>query len=119
MTTDAPRTEEASDNVVPITARRSRTLRLNKGVDGQLWASRGDESAAVWPVRCFPWSEGARFVSLRDREEEEFALVNEPDELDDHSREALEGALAEAGFLLEITKIIRCDEEVEIWNWLE
>lgn len=93
-------------------------LSLERRVDGQLWATLAGDEQPVWVSRCFPWSEPDRFISLRDRDEEEFALVREPGELDETSREALEVCLAEAGFVLEITGIERCEEEVEIRSWL-
>jgi hypothetical protein len=67
--------------------------------------------------RCFPWSEPSRYVSLRDDEEEEFALVADLDHLDAASRQALEAALAEAGFVFVVTAIRDVDEEVEIRIW--
>lgn len=105
------------DKVVPLRADQPAPLRLERRRDGQLWASQGTETARVWPLRCFPWSHGSRYVSLRDEEESEFALVRDPNELDADSRRALEQGLAEAGFTLEITAIDRCDEEVEIFSW--
>ncbi len=68
-------------------------------------------------MRCFPWSEPGRFVSLRDDDDAEVALVRDPAELDSLSREALESALADAGFLLEVTAIVAVDEEVEVRHW--
>ncbi len=94
------------------------SLRLEHRVDGQLWAVKGGfESRAVSVRRCFPWSEPARFVSLRDRDEEEVALIREPESLDDASREALEQALVEAGFVLRVVKVNEVEEEIEIRTW--
>jgi hypothetical protein len=67
--------------------------------------------------RCFPWSEPGRFVSLRDREDDEVVLVEDPARLDADSRHALEAALAAAGFVLEVTRVISVEEEIEIRNW--
>lgn len=92
-------------------------LRLERRSDGQLWASRNGEAKAVWVYRCFPWTEPSRLVSLRDPDEDEFALVRDPAELDPASRAALEIGLAEAGFVLEILQIRKCEEEVEIRVW--
>jgi len=90
---------------------------LERRQDGQLWAIRRGEERAVFVRRCFPWSEPADYVSLRDGDENEFALIRDFAELDDASREVLEQALAEAGFVLEITAIASVEEEVEIRNW--
>ena len=92
-------------------------LTLERRPDGQLWAVRADDERAVWVRRCFPWSEPARFVSLRDDEEREVALVGDPAELDLASRRALEEAMAAAGFVFEITRVTAIEEEVEIRHW--
>src|SRR5213593_1402602 len=92
-------------------------LRLERRADGRLWAVRGGAERAVWVRRCFPWSEPARFVSLRDDAEEEFALVRDPAELDVASRRVLEAALVAAGFVFEVTRVLAIDEEVEIRHW--
>src|SRR5439155_63271 len=84
---------------------------------GRLWAVRGGAERAVWVRRCFPWSEPARFVSLRDDEEREFALVRDPAELDPASRRVLEEAMVAAGFVFEITQVTAIEEEVEIRHW--
>jgi len=54
---------------------------------------------------------------LRDTDGEEFALIHTMDDLGSDSRRVLEGAVAEAGFVLEVTGIIEVDEEVEIRRW--
>jgi hypothetical protein len=104
-----PQDEPRTDN--------SAVLRCEQRQDGQLWAQRGEETRAVVVVRCFPWSEPRRFISLRDTEDDEFALVEDPSELEAASREALEQSLATAGFVLEIERILSCEEEVEIRTW--
>jgi uncharacterized protein DUF1854 len=93
------------------------SLSLEWRSDGSLWASRGDAECPVSVRRCFPWSEPARFLSLRDADEEEFALVRDPAELDPRSRAALEMALAVAGFVFEVTRVLEIEEEVEIRRW--
>ncbi len=92
-------------------------LTLERRADGRLWAVREGAERAVWVRRCFPWSEPARFVSLRDDDEEEFALVRDPAELDPASRCVLEEALVAAGFVFEITRVTAIEEEVEIRHW--
>jgi hypothetical protein len=75
---------------------------------------------AIVPVRvrqCFPWSEPHRFLSLRDAADREVALVADPAALDGDSREAIERALAVAGFVLDVARVIDIDEEVEIRQW--
>ena len=92
-------------------------LKLERRADGQLWAELDGEERAVRVHRCFPWSEPGRFVSLRDADNEEFALVESADELGAASTRVLEEALVEAGFVLEVTGITDVVEEVEIRIW--
>ena len=75
---------------------------------------------AIVPVRvrqCFPWSEPHRFLSLRDAADREVALVADPAALDGDSREAIERALAVAGVVLDVARVLDIDEEVEIRQW--
>jgi uncharacterized protein DUF1854 len=92
-------------------------LRIERRSDGLLWAARGAVERPVRVRRCFPWSEPARWLSLRDDDEEEFALVRDPGDLAPASREALEEALALAGFVFEVTRVLEIEEEVEIRAW--
>ena len=92
------------------------SLRLERRGDGRLWALEAGEARAVTVCRCFPWSHPGRFISLRD-DDEDVALVRDVEELDPGSRQALEIALAEAGFVLEIEQLLAIDEEIEIRTW--
>jgi uncharacterized protein DUF1854 len=91
--------------------------RLERRADGTLCALREGVSVPVIVRPCFPWSEARRYISLRDDDNQEVVLVQDPSELDPVSREALERALAEAGFLLEVTRVLAVEEEVEIRHW--
>lgn len=90
---------------------------LERRADGRLWIRSGDLEMAVRVHRCFPWSEPGRFLSLRDAENREVAMVSDISKLDPASRGALERTLVEAGFVLRVTRIVRVDEEVEIRTW--
>ena len=92
-------------------------LRLEEREDGRLWAVRGEDARAVTVRRLFPWSMPARYVSLRDEEDNEVALVRDVTDLDTDSGAALRQALSEAGFVLAIVRIIEIREEIEIRNW--
>lgn len=92
-------------------------LRLERRRDGQLWAVRDDEERPVRVRRLFPWSEEDRHVSLRDAANREFALVGPEDALDEASRRTLEEATVEAGFVLEVTRVLELEEEIEIRVW--
>jgi hypothetical protein len=94
-----------------------RPLALRLSPDGRLVARIAGKWAAVRLRQCFPWSEPGRHVSLRDDGDEEVALVEDPAALPPESRRALERALAEAGFVLEVTQVLAIEEEVEIRQW--
>jgi len=98
-------------------AQRETGLRLEHRADGQMWAAQGEDERAVRVRRAFPWSEPGRFLSLRDHEDVEVALVTDPAELDPQSRRVLETALVQAGFVFEVTAVVAIDEEVEIRTW--
>ena len=89
-------------------------LRLERGSDGQLWARRDGIARAVRVTRCFPWSEPSRYLSLRDAEDEEVALIHDLGELGAGSRRALAESLIEAGFLLQVEGVEKVEEEIEI-----
>ena len=90
---------------------------LERRGDGRLWAIANGVTRPVRVHRCFPWSEPDRFLSLRDEEDREVAMVSHMDELEQASREALAASLLEAGFVLRVDRILDVDEEVEIRNW--
>ncbi len=92
-------------------------LALRTAPDGRLLARVGGRWLPVRLRQCFPWSEPGQYVSLRDDEDEEVALVEDPATLPPESRRALERAVAEAGFVLEVTRVLEVDEEVEIRQW--
>lgn len=96
---------------------RDTDLRLEHRPDGLLWAIQGAREHPVRVRRAFPWSEPARFLSLRDQDDVEVAIVMDPAELDPESRRALERALVLAGFVFTITAVQEIDEEVEVRTW--
>ena len=93
------------------------TIKLRSAPDGRLIAHTARGPVPVRVRQCFPWSEPHRHLSLRDAEEKEILLVDDPASLGTASREALERALTEAGFVLEVTRVLSIDEEVEIRQW--
>ena len=97
--------------------KENEAIRLRSAPDGRLIALTERGPVTVRVRQCFPWSEPHRHLSLRDAEEREVALVGDPASLSAASREALERALAEAGFVLEVTRVVSIDEEVEIRQW--
>jgi len=92
-------------------------LQIDRSADGQLIVVIDGKPVAARAVKCFPWSEPQRFISLRDDKNNELMLVNDLTQLDPASRKALELALLESGFVLEIIRIDSIEEEYEIRNW--
>jgi hypothetical protein len=91
------------------------TLRI--ATDGRLVVMVDGAAVPVRLRQCFPWSEPGLHLSLRDDQDREVVIVDDPAELDAESRNAIEQALAEAGFVLEVTRVLDIDEEVEIRQW--
>ena len=102
----------------PAPRRQVPALLLERRADAQVWATtREGVAKPVIVFRCFPWTEPDRFVSLRDEDGDEVALVRDASDLEPASRKVLEDALVEAGFVLEIDAIISVEEEIEIRCW--
>jgi hypothetical protein len=97
--------------------KQSDELVLRAASDGRLFAIVDGETVAVRLRQCFPWSEPHRHLSLRDEDDDEVVLVDDPATLAPESRRAIEQALAEAGFVLEVVRVLSIDEEVEIRQW--
>jgi len=102
----------------------AQSLELERGSDlilrrssGRLIAIVDGQAVLVRLRQCFPWSEPNRHLSLRDEDDEEVALVEDPASLEPESRRALDEAVAEAGFVLEVVRVLAIEEEVEIRQW--
>jgi hypothetical protein len=106
-----------SETSEPATPASTTPLTLRSAGDGHLIVILDGRPVAVRVRQCFPWSEPWRHLSLRDAEEREVALVEDPAALAPADRAALERALAEAGFVLEVTRVRSIEEEVEIRHW--
>ncbi|MGC4095450.1 MAG: DUF1854 domain-containing protein [Polyangiaceae bacterium] len=87
---------------------------LERRVDGKLWLRRGELQIAVEVVRCFPWSEPERFLSLRDTEGNEHGFVSEVAELDAASRQALQSGFGRSGFVLDVVRVHGVEEDFEL-----
>jgi hypothetical protein len=107
----------AVEPIEPIPIERTGEIVLRGGDDGRLFVVVDDVRVAVRLRQCFPWSEPHRHLSLRDDDEREIALVEDPEFLDPESRDALDHALVIAGFVLDVTRVLAIDEEVEIRQW--
>ena len=90
------------------------TFRLERRVDGKLWVVCDATAVAVEVVRCFPWTEPTRFLSLRDSHGTEHAFIDQLEELDTESQKALGPGLSRSGFVLDIVRIERIEEDFEL-----
>jgi len=91
-------------------------LRLD--VFGRLLVVDGDKHTAVRVQLCFPWTDPARFFSLRDIDDKELFLIEEPTQLDTASQTALLEAVQQVRFVFEITKVheVTQDHELRLWR---
>ena len=108
---------EVLDEQLETTAAPAVGICLQSDGDGRLLAIVGDRRVPVRLRQCFPWSEPRRHLSLRDDKDREVVLVDDPAALAPESRHVLEDALAAAGFVLEVVRVLGIDEEVEIRHW--
>jgi hypothetical protein len=92
-------------------------LPLRTAGDGRLVAIVNGHAIPVRLRQCFPWSEPGRQLSLRDDDDREVVLIDDPSALEEESRRALDVALTDAGFVLEVVRVVSIDEEVEIRQW--
>ena len=101
----------------PSETRLRSSPRLWLGAGQRLWLELAGKRVSVQPMRCFPWSAPAELVSLRDADEREHYLVEDPAELDPASREALAEAMCSAGFVLEVEEVLSIEEDYEVRSW--
>ncbi|MEO7997231.1 MAG: DUF1854 domain-containing protein [Gemmatimonadaceae bacterium] len=96
------------------------SVELHNAGDGRLFVMVDGELVSVQLRQCFPWSQPTRYLSLwggAASNERELALVEDPAMLSTESRLAIEHALATAGFVLQVPRVLSIEEEVEIRNW--
>jgi hypothetical protein len=77
----------------------------------------GVRHVGVEPVRAFPLSEPAHWVSICDAEGREITTVASPDELDGATRKTLETELARREFLPVIEQIAHVTVDAEPTEW--
>jgi hypothetical protein len=85
-------------------------------------AKDGSDSPTPAPTHvsakaCFPWSDPERYISIRDEDGNEVALLRDLSELNADSREAVRHSLAEASFVMEIVGVESIEDEFEVRHW--
>lgn len=93
------------------------SIRLRRDSHGRLFLLDGHRNLPVRARPCFPWTSPDRFISLRDAEDHEVALVEDAGRLDDDSRAALAASAGETRFVFVIERIVRVDKEHELRTW--
>ncbi len=92
-------------------------LELERARNGKLILLREGQRLPVQISRCFPWTHPRAWISLRDEEGEEAALIPDPAALPEASRALLEAELAESDQTFAITRILVCRKEIELRCW--
>jgi hypothetical protein len=92
-------------------------LELRYGDDGRLLLHKDGRWISVKLRACFPWTNPREFVSLRDDENVEHALVRTPRDLPEAAREPLQRAMAAAGFAFQITALEAVEKDFELRVW--
>jgi hypothetical protein len=100
-----------------LTTSFAHDLNLRFGDDGRLFLEQEGRWIPVALTECFPWTRPGEFISLRDREKKEVALVRELTELSESSQAALRKALEVSGFAFEIVRLIEIEKDFELRRW--
>ena len=86
-------------------------LALNNGEYGEQWTE-------VTLKECFPWSAPGKYLSLRDKDDNEIYLIEDHERLDREARELIEAELNFSQFVLTISSIDKIEEDVELRRFL-
>lgn len=100
---------ETTDSPAPI--------RLERDDHGRLFLLRDGRREAVRARACFPWTDPGRHISLRNHEDDELALVENPEALDPESLRSLRDCANESRFVFEIQRIRSIEKEHELRVW--
>ncbi len=95
----------------------SKLKKLERNSRGELLAyvdGREEPLKKVKVARCFPWSLRDEYVSIRDEDGKEIALLRSLDEADPASRRLIDQELREKVFVPKIRRIIRYRAEFDV-----
>ena len=68
-------------------------------------------------ARCFPWSLDGRYISIRNKDDEELYLFRTLDQAEPKTRELIERELAMQEFVPRITAVENIDDRYEVMAW--
>lgn len=110
---------QTHDLMEELTSLDPKTTRLyvNEFEELCLKVGDGEPMRPLRAYRGFPVTAVDDFISLKDADEEEVALVRRVSDLDRDSRRVLEAELERSYFTATITKVEAIDEEYHIPTW--
>jgi hypothetical protein len=76
--------------------------------------SDGRKETEVFIKKCFPWSGPNRFLSLRDKDDNEICLIESFEDLDPETGAIIKRYLEIVEFVMEITHIRQIEEDLEL-----
>ena len=95
-------------------------VRLWRDQRGKLLLRCGENAEPVDDVRvarCFPWSLDGRYISIRNKDDEELYLFRTLDQAEPKTRELIERELAMQEFVPRITAVENIDDRYEVMAW--
>lgn len=92
-------------------------LKIEKRPDGLLQTKHKGADVVVQAQTCFPWSNPSQYISLRDENGNEIAIITSLTDLSEDSRRVVEESLVESAFVMEIEAVLSRAEEFEIRTW--
>ena len=97
-----------------------RQMRLTRDARGRL-VFRATEGAApvenAGVARCFPWSQGEGYISIRDADGRELCLVRSLDQVAPEARRQIEEELRAQEFVPRITAVEKVDDRFDVMLW--
>jgi len=93
-------------------------IELKKQANGLLVLKQEGKWIEVFIKECFPWRNPGKFLSLRDKEDNEVCLIEDLKYLGAESRELIQAELDFSQFVLEISSIDKIEEDVELRRFL-
>ncbi|MCF8059197.1 MAG: DUF1854 domain-containing protein [Bacteriovoracaceae bacterium] len=93
-------------------------IKIWRNSHGLLSMNYGDREVEIHLKQCFPWSRPGEFLSLRDIDDNEVCLLHSLDDLDESTRKLIEEELSFSQFILNIHKVVKIEEDVELRRYL-
>ncbi|MEC7277506.1 MAG: DUF1854 domain-containing protein [Bdellovibrionota bacterium] len=95
-------------------AQKNMPLTLWRQENGILCLKYGEREVEVFLKQCFPWTTPGRFLSLRDKDDNEVCLIEDLEQINNEARALLKEELAFSQFVLNIINVKNIEEDVEL-----